>query len=73
MDEPKDSSEVRGDRKRRKPQEYYDRVKQKFAEERDLRLGFRPEGTSQFTSDLSGALAKYARLVASASEGAVTG
>ena len=42
-----------------KPQEYYDRIKQKFAEERDLRLGYRPEGTRQYTSDLTGSLAKY--------------
>ncbi|MEM7018316.1 MAG: NAD(P)-binding protein, partial [Pseudomonadota bacterium] len=43
-----------------KPQSYYDEIKQKFAEERDLRLKYRPEGTKQFTSDLSGDLAKYA-------------
>lgn len=42
-----------------RPQEYYDRIKQKFAEERDLRLHYRPEGTAQYTSDLSGELAKY--------------
>ena len=42
-----------------KPQDYYESIKQKFAEERDLRLKYRPEGTSQYTSDLSGALAKY--------------
>jgi len=41
-------------------QPYYDAVKEKFAEARDLRLGYRPEGTSQFTSDFTGALAKYA-------------
>ena len=41
-------------------QEYYDRIKDRFARERDLRLGYRPEGTAQFTSELSGALAKYA-------------
>jgi cation diffusion facilitator CzcD-associated flavoprotein CzcO len=42
-----------------KPQAYYDDIKTKFAEERDLRLKFRPEGTAQFTSDLTGELAKY--------------
>ncbi|PON11497.1 monooxygenase, partial [Candidatus Entotheonella serta] len=42
-----------------KSQEYYDTIKQKFAEARDLRLGYRPEGTAQYTSDLTGALAKY--------------
>ena len=41
-------------------QAYYDEIKQKFADERDLRLKLRPEGTSQFTSDLSGDLGKYA-------------
>lgn len=44
----------------KKPQSYYEDIKKKFAEERDLRLGHRPEGTQQFTSDLGGALAKYA-------------
>jgi cation diffusion facilitator CzcD-associated flavoprotein CzcO len=43
----------------KRPQEFYDGVKQKFAEERDLRLKYRPEGTSQFTSELGGELAKY--------------
>jgi cation diffusion facilitator CzcD-associated flavoprotein CzcO len=42
-----------------KPQEYYDRIKDKFAQERDLRLKYRPEGTAQYTSDFTGALAKY--------------
>src|SRR5712691_7228571 len=44
----------------RQPQEYYDAIKQKFAEERDLRLSYRPEGTRQYTSDLNGWMAKYA-------------
>ena len=38
-------------------QEFYDNVKRKFAEERDLRLNYRPEGTAQYTSDLTGELA----------------
>ncbi|MPY93469.1 MAG: NAD(P)-binding protein [Acidimicrobiia bacterium] len=42
-----------------RPQEYYDEIKRKFAEERDLRLGYRPEGTAQYTSDLTGELEKY--------------
>ena len=42
-----------------KPQAYYDAIKQKFAEERDLRLHYRPEGTAQYTSALSGSFAKY--------------
>lgn len=45
-----------------KPQAYYDEIKRRFAEERDLRLAYRPEGTAQFTSDLDGdpVLARYA-------------
>jgi cyclohexanone monooxygenase len=43
----------------KQPQAYYEKIKQKFAEERDLRLHYRPEGTAQYTSDLSGALARY--------------
>jgi cation diffusion facilitator CzcD-associated flavoprotein CzcO len=44
-----------------KPQSYYDGIKQKFAEERDLRLGFRPEGKSQYITNLDDDpdLAKY--------------
>ena len=44
----------------RKPQSYYDDIKRRFAEERDLRLAYRPEGTAQFTSDLEGTFEKYA-------------
>ncbi|HXW85644.1 MAG TPA: hypothetical protein VEJ86_14655, partial [Candidatus Binataceae bacterium] len=43
----------------RPPQSYYDSIKEKFAEQRDLRLAYRPEGTRQYTSDLSGAFARY--------------
>jgi cation diffusion facilitator CzcD-associated flavoprotein CzcO len=43
-----------------KPQSYYDDIKRKFAEERDLRLAYRPEGTQQYTSDLDGELGRYA-------------
>ncbi|MFZ5914843.1 MAG: flavin-containing monooxygenase, partial [Pseudomonadota bacterium] len=42
-----------------KTQSYYDDIKKKFAEERDLRLRYRPEGTGQYTSDFDGGLAKY--------------
>jgi cation diffusion facilitator CzcD-associated flavoprotein CzcO len=42
-----------------RPQSYYDEIKQKFAEERDLRLSYRPEGTAQFITDLSGSLSGY--------------
>ncbi len=45
--------------KPKKPQSYYDAIKQKFAQERDLRLHYRPEGTQQYTSDLTGSFAKY--------------
>jgi cation diffusion facilitator CzcD-associated flavoprotein CzcO len=46
--------------RQRQPQEYYDRIKERFAEQRDVRLGYRPEGTAQFTSELEGALSNYA-------------
>jgi hypothetical protein len=36
-----------------KPQEYYDEIKQKFAEARDLRLSYRPEGRSQYNFELT--------------------
>jgi cation diffusion facilitator CzcD-associated flavoprotein CzcO len=42
-----------------RPQEYYDRIKERFAAERDLRLAYRPEGTGQFITDLAGPLAQY--------------
>lgn len=42
-----------------KPQSYYDEIKAKFAEERDLRLALRPEGTAQFNSDFEGELARF--------------
>lgn len=45
--------------KPRQPQEYYDAIKRKFADERELRLRYRPEGTKQYTSDLDGWMAKY--------------
>ena len=35
-----------------KPQSYYDDIKKKFAEERDLRLNYRPEGKAQYITDL---------------------
>ena len=41
------------------PQIYYDGIKDRFAEARDLRLKYRPQGTAQYTSDLTGDLAKY--------------
>ncbi len=40
-------------------QDYYEDIKNKFAEARDLRLSYRPDGRAQYTSDLTGDLAKY--------------
>ena len=44
----------------KKSQTYYNEIKKKFAEERDLRLKYRPGGTTQYTSEFTGTLAKYA-------------
>ena len=44
----------------RPPQEYYDDIKAKFAEERDLRLEYRPPGTENYR-DLDGAMVDLAR------------
>lgn len=44
----------------RPPQSYYDEIKAKFAEERDLRLGYRPPGTEMYR-DLDGAMADLER------------
>jgi cation diffusion facilitator CzcD-associated flavoprotein CzcO len=41
-----------------KPQSYYDDIKDKFAEARDVRLKYRPQGTAQYTSDTE-TFAKY--------------
>ena len=41
------------------PQSYYDEIKKKFGEERDLRLKYRPEGTAQFNSNLEGSLEHF--------------
>ncbi len=35
-------------RRDRRPQEYYDEIKARFAEERDLRLTYRPPGTDAY-------------------------
>jgi hypothetical protein len=43
-----------------KPQSYYDRIKQRFPEERDLRLAYRPDGRAQYTTDLAAAVANHA-------------
>src|SRR5688572_14395155 len=43
-----------------KPRTYYDEIKQKFAEERDLRVARRPEGRAQYVSDFDSALERYA-------------
>ena len=57
--DPRDTPESPAGRRSRRPPAYYDAIKEKFARERDLRLGYRPEGTAQFTSDLTGALERY--------------
>jgi hypothetical protein len=41
------------------PPEYYEQIKQRFAEARDLRLSYRPEGRNQFVTELEGELARY--------------
>ncbi len=51
MEEPTGASGVE--------QAYYDAIKDRFAEARDLRLKYRPQGTAQYTSDLTGELARY--------------
>jgi cyclohexanone monooxygenase len=43
-----------------KPPSYYDEIKRKFGEERELRLSLRPQGRAQFVSDFEGELGKYA-------------
>ena len=40
--------------KQPRPQEFYEDIKHKFAEERDLRLKYRPEGTKQYFSEFDG-------------------
>jgi cation diffusion facilitator CzcD-associated flavoprotein CzcO len=40
-------------------QDHYEAIKARFAEARDLRLRYRPQGTAQYTSDLTGDLARY--------------
>jgi cation diffusion facilitator CzcD-associated flavoprotein CzcO len=44
----------------RPPQEYYETIKSRFAEQRDVRLGYRPPGTEIYTSELVGELEHYA-------------
>jgi cyclohexanone monooxygenase len=44
----------------KQPQDYYDKIKERFQDERNLRMDYRPPGTVQFTSDLTGDLEKYA-------------
>jgi cation diffusion facilitator CzcD-associated flavoprotein CzcO len=54
-----DTARGEGRERERPPQSYYDEIKERFAEERDLRLGFRPEGTAQYLTELSSELADY--------------
>jgi cation diffusion facilitator CzcD-associated flavoprotein CzcO len=51
-----DAGEIAGER----TQAYYDDIKARFAEARDLRLKLRPEGSAQYTSEFAGPLAAYA-------------
>jgi cation diffusion facilitator CzcD-associated flavoprotein CzcO len=44
------------ERRERHPQAYYDEIKERFAAERDLRLGYRPPGTEMY-QPLEGSLA----------------
>src|SRR5918995_5845008 len=46
-----------GEHRDRHPQEYYDEIKARYAAERELRLAYRPPGTTLYTSDLEGELA----------------
>ncbi len=39
--------------------EYYARIKDRFAAERDLRVSYRPEGTRQYLTELEGSFARY--------------
>ncbi|RLA43280.1 MAG: monooxygenase [Gammaproteobacteria bacterium] len=41
------------------PQEYYEAIKKRFGEERDLRMNYRPEGSGNYETDPNGMLAKY--------------
>jgi hypothetical protein len=59
MDKPESPLAFDIDREQREPQECYDRIKEKFSQERDIRLRCRPDGTAQLTSDFSGALENY--------------
>ena len=45
--------------RQQRDQGYYEDIKARFAEERDLRLEYRPEGTGQYITDLSGELERY--------------
>ena len=58
QDKPELGTATRGAKSPR-AQAYYEDIKRKFAEQRDLRLEYRPEGTGQYTSDLSGEFARY--------------
>ncbi len=61
MSTPREDRPAKPPRRERveRPQAYYDEIKERFAAERDLRLSYRPEGTAQFITDLSGPLAQY--------------
>jgi cation diffusion facilitator CzcD-associated flavoprotein CzcO len=48
------------DRSQRPPQEFYDAIKARYAEQRDLRLGYRPPGTDAYQA-AEGIFADYER------------
>ena len=54
-----ESSTAERTRKEERPQAYYDEIKRRFAEERDLRVAYRPEGTAQYITEVSGLLKEF--------------
>ncbi len=59
-DKPQNAFRFDGEeRPDRPPQEYYDEIKARFADERELRLGYRPPGSDQYVFELEGDLARY--------------
>ena len=51
--------DAKGTPKPERTEEFYDEIKRKFAEERDLRLALRPDGMSNYFSDFDGELARF--------------
>jgi cation diffusion facilitator CzcD-associated flavoprotein CzcO len=63
MTNPQDAAPAAGTPAKRskaaRPQEYYEAIKQRFAEERDLRLQYKQDVDALYTSELTGELARY--------------